>query len=462
MLLPAGVSYFYEESAYIDFLLSSGITMSVGAAMFFFSRKHNRNISTQDSYIIVTLVWVFISLFGTLPFMFTGTFDSFIDSLFEAVSGITTTGSTMLRNCDDALKGILFWRGLMQWIGGLGVIALSIVLLPTIGMGSSQVFSAEASITRYDRVHPKIKEVAKTMWIIYFVLTALEVVLLVLGDMPVFEAVCHSFSTISTGGLSTHNDSIGYYDSAYIEYVVTIFMFLGGVNFTLYYLLIKGKGAKVIQDDELKYFILIVFVVSSVLTTINFTDDIYYSLEQCFRDSLFQVVSIMTGTGFCTCDYMSWSSPTLVFLALLLVCGASTGSTCGGIKLMRHVVVFRSIIGELKRATHPTAVVPVKYNGKGVNGGEIHGIMVFILLYLLIIIVGLIIMGCLGYGLDDSYGLVANSLGNVGTSIGNYGPTSTICDLHVVAKITMIMLMLIGRLELFTIILLFTREFWRR
>lgn len=462
MLLPAIVSAIYDEPEYLQFIYSAVITSVVGGAMALFARNHGRHISKQDSFIIVTMVWLFVSLFGVLPFILTGTFDNFIDAFFEAMSGFTTTGSTMLRDCAHSLKGILFWRCFTQWIGGLGVIALSIVILPAFGMGNTQMFSAETSVSRFERIHPKVKEIAKFMWIIYLVLTILQVVLLMLGDMNFFESLCHSFSSISTGGFSVYNESIGYYESAYIEYVVMVFMFLGGVNFTMYYMLLKRKFDRIIGDDELRVFLFIIFIVSLILATINYTDDKYWSLENCLRDSFFQVISIMTGTGFYTCDYMSWSSPTLVFLALLLVCGASTGSTCGGIKLMRHVVVFRSIIGELKRATHPTAVVPVRYNGKGVGREEVHAIMVFVLLYFFILLVGLIIMGILGYGLDDSFGLIANSLGNIGTGIGDYGPSGSLCDLDPIAKLTMTILMLIGRLEIYTVILLFTRGFWKR
>lgn len=462
MIFPSIVSLIYGEPEYIDFLISSGITAVVGGVMSLLTRSHGRNISKQDSYIIVASVWLSVSLFGVLPFMMTGTFDNFIDSFFEAMSGFTTTGSTMLRDCASALKGILFWRSLMQWIGGLGVIALSIVLLPAFGMGNTQMFSAEASITRSDRIHPKLKEVAKFMWITYLVLTVVQVLLLMLGGMNFFEALCHSFSTISTGGFSVYNESIGYYESAYVEYVVMIFMFLGGVNFTLYYMLIKRKMDRIASDDEFKSYLYIVIVVSIVLATINYTDDKYWSLENCLRDSFFQVISIMTGSGFYTCDYTLWSSPTLIFIALLLVSGASTGSTSGSIKIMRHIIVFRSIVGELKRAMHPTAVVPVRYNGRGLASDDVRGVMVFVLLYFLIILIGIIIMGLLGYGLDDSFGLVANSLGNVGASIGNYGPSGALCELHPIAKLTMTILMLIGRLEIYTVILLFTRGFWKR
>jgi len=280
--------------------------------------------------------------------------------------------------------------------------------------------------------------------------------------MNFFESLCHSFSSISTGGFSVYNESIGYYESAYIEYVVMVFMFLGGVNFTMYYMLLKRKFDRIIGDDELRGFLFIIFIVSLILATINYTDDKYWSLENCLRDSFFQVISIMTGTGFYTCDYMLWSSPTLIFVALLLVSGACTGSTSGSIKIMRHIIVFRSIMGELKRAMHPTAVVPVRYNGKGVGREEVHAIMVFVLLYFFILLVGLIIMGLLGYGLDDSFGLIANSLGNIGTGIGDYGPSGSLCDLDPIAKLTMTILMLIGRLEIYTVILLFTRGFWRR
>lgn len=462
MLFPAVVSYIYDEEEYLMFLLSSLLTAVAGGVMMMLTKSHSRIMSKQDSYVIVTSVWLSVSLFGVLPFMLTGTFDSFIDAFFEAMSGFSTTGSTMLRDCSSALHGILFWRSLTQWVGGLGVIALSIVVLPAFGIGNAQMFSAETSISRSVRIHPKVKEIAKFMWITYLVLTLLQIVLLLFSEMTLFETICHSFSTISTGGFSTYNQSVGYYESAYIEYVVMVFMFLGGVNFTLYYMLLKRRIDRIMSDDEFRGYLLVVFVFSSIIAALNFTAERYWSVELCVRDSFFQVISIMTGTGFYTCDYMQWASPTILFIALLFISGASTGSTSGSIKIMRHTIVIRSIVGEFRRATHPTAVVPVRYNGKGLNGSDVHGVIVFVLLYLLVLVIGVAIMGILGYGLEDSYGLVANSLGNVGTSIGHYGPTGALCDLHPVAKLTMSILMLLGRLEIITVILLFTRGFWKR
>lgn len=462
MLVPGFVALYYNESDSNGFFISTIITESVGFILAIALHKHSSNITKHDSYILVVAVWFFFALFGTLPYILSGQTTSFIDAIFETMSGITTTGSTMISDFDAVSHGVFIWRALTQWVGGMGIIALSIVLLPSIGMGGMQMFSAEASITRADKIHPKIEEMAKYMWLIYIVLTIIETILLAFGGMPLFDAICHSFSTLATGGFSTQANSIGAYNSQYIEYVVMVFMFLGGVNFALYYAAIIGKGKRIIADDELRNYFIVVVVMSVILSLILIFKGDYGSNELAFRDSFFQVISVMTGSGFTTCDYSLWPIPTTAFIALLMLTGTCTGSTSGGLKMMRMTIVIRNIVNEIKRAMHPTAVVPVKYNGRALASNEVFSVLSFFALYFVIILIGIFVITMFGYNLEDSYGLAVNSLSNVGTSIGNYGPTASLCELHPAVKITMTILMLVGRLEIFTVILIFTPTFWKK
>ncbi|MBP5364942.1 MAG: TrkH family potassium uptake protein [Bacteroidales bacterium] len=462
MLVPAFVALYYGEPDSMGFFVSTVITETVGFVLAYSLRRHSTNISKRDSYLLVVMVWFIFALFGTLPYLLSGFTNSFVDAFYESMSGITTTGSTIVSDFDSVTHGVFIWRSLTQWLGGMGIIALSIVLLPILGMGGMQVFSAEASITRADKIHPKIAEMAKYMWIFYVVFTIIEIVLLVVGDMPLFDAICHSFSTIATGGFSTKADSIGAFNSPYIESVVMVFMFLGGVNFALYYALIVGKGRRILADDELKSYIFIVILFSFLLALILIFIGDYDTTGHAVRDSMFHIISVLTGSGFTTTNYSMWPVATSAFIALLMFMGTCTGSTSGGLKLMRLIVVGRNIINEVKRAIHPTAIVNVRYNGRSLTSNEVFSVLSFFVLYFVIILIGIFIVTMFGYNLEDTYGLVVNSLSNVGCSIGNYGPSASICDLHPVVKMTMSVLMLIGRLEIFTVILIFTPTFWKR
>ncbi len=462
MLLPGFVGLGYgEDGCHVYFFTSATIAVVGGALMWFFRRRTN-TMSKQDSYIVVVMLWLCFALFGMLPYLFGDHLDGLIDSFFESMSGITTTGATLMKDLDNSPHGILLWRSLMQWIGGMGIITLSLILLPAMGVGGMQLFSAEASVTRSDKIHPKITEMAKYIWLIYVGLTALEVVLLWLGDMPFFDAVCHSLSTLSTGGFSTKNDSIEYFHSAYIEYIVLIFMYLGGVNFVLFYSVILHKASRLFTDEELKYYTLIFVVLSLLTATLVLVGECYESSEKALRDGAFQIISVMTSTGFTTTNYMLWPASTVTLLALAMLTGTCTGSTSGGIKFMRLIVMFRGVGGELKRALHPTAVVSVKYNAKAVAPTDVQNVLMFIVLYIVILFGGVIAISLCGHDFEDAFGLAASALGNIGICVGSYGYTASLCDLSAVVKLVMAALMLIGRLEIFTVILIFAPSFWKR
>ena len=461
MLMPGFMSLSYGEPDSYVFFSSAVLTMIVGGVLAFFFNEHPTEVSKRDCYVIVTLVWVSFTMFGLLPFWLSGAMP-FVDSLFETMSGFSTTGSTMLVDIENASHGILFWRSLLQWLGGMGIIALSLVLVPALGMGSMQAFTAEASVTRSDKIHPKVTEMARYMWYIYIAMTFVLISLLLIGGMSVFDASCHALSTVSTGGFSTHTESIGAYNSAFIEYVITIFMFFGGINYALYYCLIAGKAKRFINDDELKIYSLVTLIFALAIAVIIYFVGNYSDVELALRHGFFHVVSVMTGSGFTTTDYMQWPVQTTTLIAFLMFCGGCTGSTTGGIKFMRLVIMARNIKNELKRAMHPTAVVPVKYNGKSIMPADASSVLTFIVFYVMVAVCGVLIISLTGCSLNDSFGLAINSLGNVGISIGNYGPSGSLFELHPIAKITMAILMLIGRLEIFTVILIFTPSFWKR
>lgn len=460
MTMPGFMSLRYDDQDAIYFFSCALLTVTAGGALLFFYRDHPKEVTKRDSFIIVTSVWVSFTLFGMLPMWLSGELP-LVDAIFETMSGFSTTGSTMLRNIEETSHGILFWRSLLQWLGGMGIIALSIVLVPALGMGNMTTFTAEASVTRSDKIHPKVTEMSRMMWYIYIAQTFVLIGLLMAGGMNVFDASCHSLSTISTGGFSTRTNSIGDFNSPYIEYVTTVFMFLGGINYALYYCILVGKSSKLFNDDEAKAYTYTIGV-AVLLVTIILSLGTSYSIESSFRHAAFQVISVITGTGFTTADYMSWPVQTVTILTFLMFCGGCTGSTTGGMKFMRVRIMWCNIKNELKRYMHPTAIVPVKYNGKSLMPADISSVLNFIVFYVMIIVMAILIISLTGCSLEDSFGLATNSLGNVGVSIGNYGPSGSICELHPIAKIVMTILMLIGRLEIFTVILIFTPSFWKR
>lgn len=462
MLFPGFVALYFGEQDSFFYFFSAIVTAIVGGVLTFSFREHSRQLSKRDSYIIVLSVWLTFAVFGTLPFIFGGHLTSIVDAIFESMSGITTTGATLMGELESASKGILLWRALLQWLGGMGIITFSLILLPTMGIGGMQMFSAEASVTRNDKMHPKVTAMAKYIWAIYIILTLLEVFMLRLGDMPWFDAVCHSLSTLSTGGFSTHTASLEFYNSAYIEYVVLFFMFVGGINFTLIYVAIVGKFKRFAADEELKFYAIVVVVATVIVSIALINSDLDYGVETSIRHAAFQVVAVITSSGFTTADYVTWPPVFTAIMSLLMLTGTCTGSTSGGIKLMRLTIMLRNIAIEVKRALHPTAVVPVKYNGKSLSTNDLSSVLGFVLFYIVILVVGVILISMFGYNLEDSYGLAANSLGNIGISIGQFGPTGDIPSILSPVKIIMAALMLIGRLEIFTVIIVFTRQFWTR
>lgn len=463
MLAPAVVSIIFNESDYYIYLITAIVLASLGGGIAYTFRHRQNTMSKQDSYLTVIVIWLVFALASMIPYLWGRHLGGgFVDAFFEAMSGITTTGATLMPNVEEATHGILFWRSLTQWLGGMGIITLALVLLPAMGVGGMQLFSAEASVTRSDKIHPRITQMARSIWVIYAVLTLCEILLLSFSSMSLFDAVCHSLSTLSTGGFSTRVNSIEAFNSTYVEYIVLLFMYLGGINFVLFYSVILGKGARFFADEELRYYTATFLIVSLLSAATLLISETYQSAEAALRDSAFQVISVMTSTGFTTSNYLLWPPVIIAVLALLMITGTCTGSTSGGMKFMRLTIMARNVGVEIKRALHPTAVVPVKYNGKSVAAADVQNVLIFIVLYFVILFVGMVIISLAGHSFEDAFGLAANSLGNIGISIGNYGYTASLCDLSPMVKITMAVLMLIGRLEIYTVILIFAPSFWRR
>ncbi len=414
-----------------------------------------------------------MSLTGTLPYLVTEAIPSFTDAFFETMSGYTTTGASILNDIEVIPKGVLFWRSITHWIGGMGIIVLAIAILPLLGVGGMQLFAAEAPGPGGDKLHPRITDTAKRLWLIYVGYTAAETILLQVAGMSFFDAINHALSTLSTGGFSTKNASVAHWnDNPAIQYIIIFFMFLAGTNFVLSYFMFKGKVSKIMQDEEFRlYFRFIVIFTLIAAVLIYFRADVSQSSiehpmvfgegESAIRHGLFQVLAIVTTTGFVTADYTMWTPFLTVFFFGLMFLGGSAGSTAGGVKVVRQLILIKNGFLEFKRALHPNAIVPVRYNGKSVSGDIVFNILGFFILYMLSFIVGALVFSMFQIDFTSAIGLSASSLGNVGPALGDFGPVNNYAALPPLGKWWASFLMLIGRLELFTVLILLTPFFWR-
>lgn len=454
-------SFVYDEPDKMALTVSGAITFVSGLFLFLVNKRVDyETINKRDGFIIVSITWVVISLFGTLPFLLSGSITNFTDAFFETMSGFTTTGASILTDIESVSKGILYWRSVTQWIGGMGIIVLSLAIMPILGIGGMQLFIAEVPGPTKDKLHPRITETAKRLWGIYVLLTVVQAAMLLLGGMNVFESVCHSFTTMATGGFSTRNDSITSF-SPYIQYVITVFMILAGTSFVLHYYLLHLKFKKFWESEEFRVYLGIIGLATAFITaSLFFTTE--NPIEQSFRDALFQTASIVTTTGFITTDYLFWQ-PFLWFLILLLMfTGGCAGSTGGGIKVVRQMLLFKNSRLELRRLIHPKAIIPVRVNGKAVPENIIFNVLAFFIIYILIFVFASLFMSFLGLNFETSVSSVASSLGNIGPGIGIVGPMHNYSTIPITGKWLLSFLMLLGRLELFTVLVLFSRTFWKR
>ncbi|MDQ3394506.1 MAG: TrkH family potassium uptake protein [Bacteroidota bacterium] len=462
MLTCLPISYYFGEGDEWPLFLSSIIALGSGFAAWMYCRNSkDKELKKRDGYIVVTLGWLSMSLFGSLPYILSGSIPDYTNAFFETISGYSTTGATIITDIEIMPRGILFWRSLTQWIGGMGIIVLTVAILPMLGIGGMQLFVAEAPGITPDKIQPRIKETAKRLWLIYLGFTIAESLLLILAGMNVYDAVNHSLTTTSTGGFSTKNASIAHYESPLIQYIIIFFMMLSGVNFTLSYFALKGKFKKITGNEEFKNYLKLIVILSVIIGLVIFSIT-GTTFEKSFRDALFQVVSIITTTGYVTADYTSWSPFITIIFFILLFAGGSAGSTAGGVKIVRHVILFKNSILELKRQLHPSAVIPVRLNGKAVKQEITFNVLAFIMIYIMIFALGSVLMAMIGVDFITAMGSVATSLGNIGPGVGAVGPLDNFSEIPAAGKWLLSFLMLLGRLELFTVLILFTPYFWSR
>lgn len=475
MLVPTFAAWWYKEADLGAWLVSSAVTWLSSWWMLLAGRKAEHRVGEREGYVIVATVWIIYSLFGMLPFWLSGALPELTNAWFETMAGFTTTGATIIRDVTVMTHSILLWRALMQWIGGMGIIVLSVAILPMFGLGGMQLYSAEVTGVSYEKLSPRIADTAKHMWLTYILLTIMQTALLNLEGMTMFDSLCHSMSTISTGGFSTRNDSmIG--DNAAIQWTTAVFMFLSGLNFTQLILLFRGKPQRLFKDEETRWYAIAIGIATLILSTGLFIhygiehdvrkivelENIFLTMERALRKGFFMVCSAMTSTGFAASDYMTWPKLLWVFVFFMMFTGASSGSTAGGIKWVRIAIFAKSAIAEIKRRIHPNAVIPVRFNGRTLQEQTTSNIMAFMFFYIAIIVLSVLVFCASGVAFDEAIGTAVSAIGNVGVSIGQFGPSGTYADYPIVAKWVATFVMLIGRLEIFTVLLLFSRALWKK
>ena len=460
MLISAGISLLYNEHTVTSFCYSALITIVTGGIVFTPLRNEERVYGNKEGYIIVTGIWLIFSLFGTLPFLLTGSINSFGDAFFESMSGFTTTGATILTNIESLPHGILFWRSLTQWMGGIGIIFISLSFFPVVKSINIQLAATEFTGQPTDKIHPRIKDAAKRLLIIYFIITLAEALFLTAGGMPLFDSVCHSFSTLSTGGFSTRNNGIAAFASPYIMTVITVFMFIAGTNMAVVYFAIKGNYRKSVGNNEFVSYALICLVFIFIGAAVLYLRG-GGSLGKTILDGAFHIVSIISTTGFYTQDYNLWGYLMILIIFILMFTGGTAGSTSGGIKIIRLLLITKNNRQELKRLIHPNAFIPVRLDKHIIQQSSIHNILVFITLYFFVICLSTFIISSMGYDMVTSFSTSASMLGNIGPSLGNFGPFTNYSTVPMAGKWFLSGLMLLGRLELFTVMILFSRSFYR-
>lgn len=474
LLFCAGVSALYPEDVACslgkasgnvidDFLLAATITIGAGSFLIICGGRTVHKVNRRDGYILVTFSWLLFSFFGMLPYWLSGYIPSISDAFFETMSGFTTTGASILNHIEELPHGLLFWRSMTQWLGGLGIIFFTIAVLPILGVGGAQLFAAEATGVTRNKVNPRVGVTARWIWSLYLGLTLAEVVFLMFGDMSFFDSVCHAFTTTSTGGYSTMQGSIAAYNSSYIEYVATVFMFLSGVNFTLLFLLFRKRQIKTFfRDLELRIYFGIVLLLTTIFTTVLYFTNYLDAFEEAFRKAIFQVISILTTTGYVTDDYMNWVPFLWTLIAFIMFMGACAGSTTGALKTIRLIILHKIARNEFRRIIHPNAVLPVRINKKVLSSRQKSTILAFTFIYMIIVIVSWLAFVAMGLDFDSAFGVVASSIGNVGPGLGNYGPSTSWSHLPLLAKWWSSALMLIGRLEIFSVLIVFSSGLWKK
>lgn len=464
MLICAFLGEYLNENAKTGIYLSSLITAIVGFAMFLYGRHsfNKKNVTKREAYLTVTLVWVLLATFGTLPYMLSGAVYDFTDAFFESMCGFTTTGSSALLNIEAFPKSLHLWRSITQWIGGVGIIIFVISFIPVFGGGIGQLYDAEATGISEDYIRPRISEVTQSMAITYIGLTLIGFLFLWAGPMDAFDAICHSLTAISTGGFSSKQASIAFFNSAYTEYVIIALMFFGGTNFVLLYYLFTKLSTNIFKDEEFRWYVAITIVFTLLIANLLLFTGRFSDIEDAFRTVLFQVVAAITTTGFATADFLLWGHEYwFIFLLMILFCGCE-GSTSGGMKVSRLVVLIKNTSVVLKRQVHPNAIYMVKINSKVVSNQVVAKVLAFMFLYISLAGVSALILSFTGMTFDESIGVSISSMSSYGFGLGSYGPSGTFMSATPFAKYYLTFLMLVGRLEVFTVLSLFVPNFWRR
>ena len=459
MLIPTFAAWWYQEADLGAWIAAGAITWLSCWWMLAAGRNAEKRVGEREGYVIVAAVWIVYSLFGMLPYWLSGALPSITDAWYETMAGFTTTGSTVFTDVAAQTHSTLLWRALTQWIGGMGIIVLSVAILPMFGLGGMQLYSAEVTGVSYDKLSPRIADTAKHMWVTYILLTLGEGILLWLCGMDRFDAVCHSMATISTGGFATHNDSVIAYTPD-IQWIILLFMLLSGINFTQLIYAFRGKPQRLFRDEETRWYIWACIIAGLILTIglLIFTNGALTSI----RLGFFTAVATITSTGFVAADYMTWPPILWMIVFFLMFTGGASGSTSGGMKWVRLAIFAKSALAEIKRRIHPNAVIPVRFNGNTLREQTTSNVVAFMFFYIVIIVLASLCFCACGIGFDESIGVAVSMIGNVGVSIGQWGSSGCYAAFPDAAKWIATFVMLIGRLEIFTVLLLFSRALWKK
>ena len=469
MLLPALIAWGYNEPDLVGHLKSSAICVLIGLPVWFFTRK-NRSLNNKDGFAIVTLAWILVALAGAQPFYLTGAIPNFTDAWFESMSGVTTTGATIIGNIEtlpnlvngiESLPhGVLFWRSFIQWIGGMGIIVFTIAILPLLGVGGVQLFKAEVPGPVADKIRPRINQTAKILWMVYVGFTFVQMLLLGLAGMPWFDSVCHAFTTMPTGGFSTQNASIAAYSNPLIHYIIIFFMFVAGVNFTLHFRAITGNYKVHLKDYEFRVYLSIICI-ATLLIFFNISSANSDWSHNSFLISLFESLAMLTGTGYANADYELWPFFSQHILLIIMFFGAMGGSTSGGMKITRIILLIKYAATETRRMLHARAIIPIRIGDRFISDEVVRNTLGFSLIYLSIFVLTSFVLTAFNLDLLSAIGASASAIGNVGPAFGAFGPTDNYALLHPIGKWMLTICMLLGRLEIFTIMVLFSRTFWK-
>ena len=462
MVFPLLFGLYYQDESVVPLLKSITVTLGSGLALYFLFRgAKGEMMSHREGMGVVAIGWTAAGFFGALPYYWGGVFDGFSDAFFESVSGFTTTGASVMAQIEVVSRGFLFWRNLTQWLGGMGIIVLSLAILPLLGIGGMQLYKAEVPGPVPDKLKPRIRDTAMVLWKVYVLFSAAEALLLMLGGMDLFEALCHTFGTTATGGFSTRNASIGSYHSPYIDTVIILFMLLGGINFSLHYQCLRGDLRAFWRNPEFRFFIgaILIFFLA---VTFNIYHTVCETLSGAIRFGAFQVISIITTTGYTTADFEKWPPLSQSILLFCMFLGASAGSTSGGMKCLRIMLLLKHSYKQLFSLIHPHAVTQVKLGGRPISDEVLHSIWGYFMLYLGLFILCSFLLAAMGVDVVTSFAAVAASIGNIGPGLGLVGPTDNYAHIPVLGKWLLILCMLLGRLEIYTVLVLFVPEFWRK